>query len=90
MSRSQPIITSSLSSGISDTLNTRSSVEFRDIGIQLTVTPLIGVDGTVQMVIEQTIENVTGAVKIDGNDQPIIGKREATSTVSVKDGRLSS
>ena len=88
VSRSQPIITSSLSSGVSDSLNTRSSVEFRDIGIQLSVTPLIGVDGTVQMVIEQTVENVIETVKIDGNDQPVIGKREATSTVSVKDGQI--
>lgn len=88
VSRSQPIITSSLSSGISDSLNTRSSVEFRDIGIQLTVTPLIGVDGSVQMVIEQTVENVIETVLIDGNEQPVIGKREATSTVTVKDGQI--
>ncbi|MFO8027964.1 MAG: secretin N-terminal domain-containing protein [Opitutales bacterium] len=88
VSRSQPIITSSLSSGVSDNLNTRSSVEFRDIGIQLTVTPLIGADGSVQMVIEQTVENVIETVKIDENDQPVIGKREATSTVTVKDGQI--
>ncbi|MGB0743649.1 MAG: secretin N-terminal domain-containing protein [Opitutales bacterium] len=88
VSRSQPIITSSLSSGVSDSLNTRSSVEFRDIGIQLTVTPLIGVDGSVQMVIEQTVENVIETVLIDGNEQPVIGKREATSTVTVKDGQI--
>lgn len=88
VSRSQPIITSSLSSGVSTTLNTRSSVEFRDIGIQLTVTPLIGADGTVQMVIEQTVENVIETVLIDGNEQPVIGKREATSTVSVQNGQI--
>ena len=88
VSRSQPIITSSLSSGISDSLNTRSSIEFRDIGIQLTVTPLIGADGTVQMVIEQTVENVVETVTIDNNQQPVIGKREATSTISVKNGEI--
>lgn len=88
VSRSQPIITSSLSSGVSDNLNTRSSIEFRDIGIQLTVTPLIGADGTVQMVIEQTVENVVETVTIDNNQQPVIGKREATSTISVKDGEI--
>ena len=86
--RSQPVITSSLASGVSDSLNTRSSIEFRDIGIQLSVTPLIGADGTVQMVIDQRVENVIESVQIDGNDQPIIGKREATSTVSVKDGQI--
>jgi general secretion pathway protein D len=45
VSESRPIITSSTSS-LDSNNNTRSSVEFRDIGIQLTVTPLIGVDGT--------------------------------------------
>lgn len=88
VSRSQPIITGSTTSGISNTLNSRSSIEYRDIGIKLSVTPLIGADGTVQMVIEQTIENVIENIKIDNNDQPIIGVREATSTISVKDGEI--
>ncbi|MGJ8650092.1 MAG: secretin N-terminal domain-containing protein [Opitutaceae bacterium] len=87
VSRSQPIITGSTnfnnSSGTSS-----SSVEYRDIGIKLTVTPLIGADGTVQMVIEQTVENIVDTVSIDGNDQPVIGVREATSTISVKDGQI--
>ncbi|HKK19083.1 MAG TPA: secretin N-terminal domain-containing protein [Opitutales bacterium] len=87
VSRSQPIITSSTSFSTSDN-NVRSSVEYRDIGIQLTVTPLIGADGTVQMVIEQTIENVVETIEIDTNPQPIIGKREATSTISVKNGEI--
>jgi general secretion pathway protein D len=88
VSRSQPIITASTTSGQSSTLNTRSSVEYRDIGIKLTVTPLIGADGTVQMVIEQTVEDIIGDVEIDGNPQPIIGVREANSTISVKDGQI--
>jgi general secretion pathway protein D len=88
VSRSQPIITASTTSGVSTNLNTRSSVEYRDIGIKLTVTPLIGADGTVQMVIEQTVENVIENISIDGNDQPIIGVREATSTISVKDREI--
>mgnify|MGYP006234902485 CR=1 FL=1 len=49
---------------------------------------MIGADGTVQMVIEQTIENVIENIKIDNNDQPIIGVREATSTISVKNGEI--
>jgi general secretion pathway protein D len=87
VSESRPIITSSTSFSNSDN-NTRSNVEYRDIGIQLKVTPLIGADGTVQMVVEQTIEDVIREVTIDGNPQPVIGKREATSTVSVKDGQI--
>ena len=88
VSTSRPIITGSTTSGVSSTLNTRSSVEYRDIGIKLKVTPLIGADGTVQMVIEQTVENVTGNITIDGNTQPIIGVREATSTISVKNREI--
>jgi general secretion pathway protein D len=87
VSESRPIITSSTSSLDSGT-NTRSSVEFRDIGIQLTVTPLIGADGSVQMKIEQTVDNVAGTTEIDGNDQPIIGRREATSTITVNSGEV--
>lgn len=87
VSESRPIITSSTSSLDSST-NTRSSVEFRDIGIKLTVTPLIGADGSVQMKIEQTVDNVAGTTKIDGNDQPIIGRREATSTITVNSGEV--
>ncbi len=86
VSQSRPIVTSSTSS-LDSNNNTRSTVEYRDIGIQLRVTPLIGSDGTVQMEIEQLIENVIGEpVDIDGNEQPVIGKREATSYLSVNDG----
>ena len=87
VSRSQPIITSSTNFSNSNGTS-RSSVEYRDIGIQLTVTPLIGADGTVQMVVEQKVENIVDTVSIDGNNQPVIGVREATSTVSVQDGQI--
>ncbi len=87
VSNSRPIITATTSSS-NINLNTRNSVEYRDIGIKLKVTPLIGADGTVQMVIEQTVENIAGKISIDGNDQPIIGVREATSTISVKDREI--
>lgn len=88
VSESRPIITSSSSSVDSNLSNVRSNIEFRDIGIQLTVTPLIGADGSVQMTIEQTVDNVAGSTDIDGNQQPIIGRREATSTITVNSGEV--
>ena len=54
--------------------NVRSNIEFRDIGIQLEVTPLIGADGSVQMEINQSADSISGKSKIDGNNDPIIGK----------------
>ena len=91
VSESRPIITSSSSSlnnTTNNSTNVRSNVEFRDIGIQLSVTPLIGADGSVQMTIEQTVDNIAGQTEIDGNEQPIIGRREATSTITVNSGEV--
>lgn len=84
VSESRPIITGS-TTDLSGGSFARSTVQFRDIGINLTVTPLIGSDGTVQMVVEQTVENVIRETVIDGNPQPIIGRRQARSTISVQD-----
>ena len=88
VSESRPIITSSSSTLDSNNTNVRSNVEFRDIGTKLTVTPLIGADGTVQMTIEQTVDSITSNTTIDGNEQPIIGRREATSTITVNSGEV--
>ncbi len=87
VSESRPVITS-VQSDATNVSSTRSNVQFRDIGIQLTVKPLIGSNGIVQMEIQQTVETVTGTTIIDGNEQPIIGKREATSFVSVGDQEI--
>jgi len=81
---SRPFVTSTTTDINQDSLE-RSQVEYRDVGIQLTVTPLIGADGTVQMQIEQTVDNVQPGGSFD---RPIIGNREASSTVSVLSGQL--
>ena len=82
----RPIVTSS----VQDTGVTgfRSQVQFRDIGIELTVTPLIGIDGVIQLEIEQLVDNVVDQVEVGGNLQPVIGRKEATSFVSVADGDM--
>jgi general secretion pathway protein D len=84
---SRPIITSSQTS-ISGGDTTRSNVQFQDIGIELKVKPLIGPNNVIQLEIDQTIDDVVGQVPIDGNDQPIIGRKQATSFVSVKSGEM--
>ena len=86
VSESRPIVTGSQTTLNSS--NVRSNIEFRDIGIQLKVTPLIGADGSVQMEINQSADSVSGKTTIDGNEQPIIGKREANSTITVSDKEI--
>lgn len=80
----RPIVTStSISSGGTQ----QSGYEYKDIGIELTVTPHINKKGFVVMEILQKINNVGGNVKIDGNDVPIITSREFGASISVNDRR---
>jgi len=88
---SRPIITSTLS-GITSVSSSnqpggsfQSNVEYKDIAIELVVTPLINPDGYVMMDIDQKINDIGGFVSISGNEQPIITKREAKSSVTVLD-----
>ena len=65
-----------------------STVSQRDIGIQLKVLPLIGKDGAVQLQVSQSVEDILGTTILDGNDQPIIGRRTTDSFVSAMSGEI--
>jgi general secretion pathway protein D len=88
---SRPIITGSTS-----TANTSgtggptvsSTVTYKDIAIDLKVTPLIGEDGNIQLKIDQQVNDIVDTVTIDANDQPVIGRRQATSFINVLDGEM--
>jgi general secretion pathway protein D len=67
---------------------TSSSVTYQDIGITLKVLPLIGDDGSVQLNIDEKVDDNEGNVMIDGNSQPIIGHREATAFINCQDGEM--
>ncbi|MDK2963343.1 MAG: ral secretion pathway protein [Verrucomicrobiota bacterium] len=79
----RPVITSSVT-GTSST-SARSTYEYKTIGIDLTVTPHINPQRFVLMDITQSADDVGGNVQIDGNDVPIISKREIAATVAVQD-----
>jgi general secretion pathway protein D len=66
----------------------RSTVSPQEIGIRLTVKPLIGTDGSVQLEIKQEVDDILGEIIIDGNPQPRIGKRETESFVSARSGEI--
>src|SRR5690606_8718121 len=75
-------------SGSTSGLTTSSTVTQQEIGIRLKVTPLIGPDGSVQLEVEQEVEDVLGTVIIDGNEQPRIGRRTTNSFVSANNGDI--
>jgi general secretion pathway protein D len=89
----KPVITGTTgvplaTTGVNSSFATSSSVTYKDIGITLKVTPLIGDDGKIQLNIDQTVDDDEGNVTIDGNAQPIIGHREATAFINVTDGEM--
>jgi len=83
---SRPVITGSTLS--TTTGASTSTVSQRDIGIQLKVLPLIGKDGAVQLQISQSVEDILGSTQLDGNAQPIIGRRTTDSYVSAMSGEI--
>jgi general secretion pathway protein D len=87
----RPVVTGTTtgsSTSTSGDLARSSSVTQLEIGTKVTVKPLIGNDGSVQLDIKQTISDVTGTIKLDGNDQYIIGKRDTNSFITVKSGEI--
>jgi general secretion pathway protein D len=64
----------------------RSNYEYKDIGIQLSVTPRINPQRFVVMEISQQADDVGPIVTIDNNEVPIILNREFDATVAVPDG----
>jgi len=90
---SQPIITGTTNYAGAGTVGVPGStstdtVSYKDIAIQLTVTPLIGDDGSIQLKIEQKVDDILSSVTVNGNEQPVIGRREASSFVNVADGQM--
>ena len=79
---SRPIVTSTASSTVGD--RQVSSYQYRDIGINLTVTPRINPQRFVVMEISQSADNVGGDVEIDGNLVPIITRREMQANIAVR------
>jgi general secretion pathway protein D len=66
----------------------QSNVGQQKIGITLTVTPLIGDDGSVQLDIQTSVEEPLQDVIIDGNAQAHTSERTTQSYVTAKSGEI--
>jgi general secretion pathway protein D len=79
-------VTSTTTTG-SSTSTVSESVNFIDVGIILSVTPLINKKGYVTMKIKPEISSVIRTITTPaGNEIPIVDKTEAETSVMVKDG----
>jgi general secretion pathway protein D len=64
---------------------TVGNIQYRDVGIELLLTPQINNDGIVNLVITQKLSSVdSGGGGVEGN--PIFNNQEITTTVVVRDG----
>ncbi len=59
------------------------TTSFREAGIKLQVSPHIAADGTIEMLVTPSFSRLTGFTPND--NQPIIDRREATTTIRVAD-----
>lgn len=86
----RPVVTGTVSAAGASTngLSSSSQVSQQQIGTTLTITPFIGADGSVNLDIVQSVEDVIGNVQVDQNTQYIIGRRESTSNVSARSGDI--
>lgn len=72
---------------------TSDSVEFVDVGVKLTVVPIINRDGFVTMKMKVEVSNVSSTLTTGSEDEPrsiipIIATSEAETTIKVKDGSM--
>src|SRR4030042_2860085 len=60
--------------------------EYKEVNIQLNVTPHVGEDREIIMYVNPVIEEITGWVEYQEHRAPITDKRQVNSGVSVKSG----
>jgi general secretion pathway protein D len=66
-----------------------TTTQYQDIGIELTVKPIIGPNDVIQLEVSQKADDVTGSVDVgNGVTQPEISRREANSFLILKDGQV--
>ena len=80
-----PIVTQSATNVAGTNSSIVNSVELRDTGIILEVTPRISSNGTVMLEIKQEVSDVSQTTT-SGIDSPTIEKREVISNIIVNDG----
>jgi type II secretory pathway component GspD/PulD (secretin) len=62
-----------------------SNIEFKDVVLKLEVIPLINSENEVTLTIAQQNNQLVGSQTISGNQVPIIGTQQLTTTITVRD-----
>ncbi|MEM6912085.1 MAG: secretin N-terminal domain-containing protein [Verrucomicrobiota bacterium] len=81
-----PVPTSTVTSTISQDGSLTSNIGYREVVLELSVTPLISSEDDVTLFVTQINDNVIGSQSISGNDVPVISTQQLGTTVTVRDG----
>ncbi|MEJ0019971.1 MAG: hypothetical protein WDN25_26155 [Acetobacteraceae bacterium] len=81
-----PVATQSATSTLTDTAQTVNSINYRDTGVILEVTPRVNASGLVLLDISEEVSDVARTVSSTLNS-PTISQRKVSSTVAVHDGQ---
>ena len=79
-------LTSALNTNVNDQTGTSlaSNIQFKDVVLKLEVVPLINSENEVTLTIAQQNDNVLRYEQLSGNNVPIIGTQELTTTITVR------
>ncbi len=80
-----PVVTQQQQSTINNSSNLVNTVQFRDTGVILRVTPRVSASGTINMEIEQEVSNVVQAID-SGQLTPTISQRKVKSAIVAQSG----
>ena len=84
-----PIATQNSRSNIDPNSPTINSIEYRETGVILKITPRVNANGIVLLDITQEVSGVNETVgSVNGINSPTISTRRISSTVAVKDGEV--
>lgn len=59
--------------------------EYRDVNIELKVTPHVGEDGSITLLVKPEVEEIIGEVRAGDNSAPITSKRRVETIVNLSD-----
>jgi general secretion pathway protein D len=85
-----PVATGSYSAGaatgITAGIGVQTQFTYIDIGVTIDMTPTIHLDREVSLKLDVTNSTQSGSVTISGVTEPIIGQRESSTTLQLRDG----
>lgn len=84
-----PIATQNSTSNIDANAPTINSIEYRNTGVILKITPRVNANGIVMLDVSQEVSDVNDNVaSVNGINSPTISTRRISSSVAVKDGEV--